>query len=220
MARDFSEVVRLYVEEQRSYAEIAREYGVTKQTIARWLRAAGISARPLSEATKLGMRNYIPTVEARRKMAENAARMRQRITPATHEKQRQTMKGRPPPNKGKPWSKAQHAKIGQLWTPERRELASERSRGEKSPAWRGGQTPEETLRMQRWEWRRRRAECYERDNWTCRDCGVKCHHGVRIAAHHVIPRRHGGSDDLDNLLTLCGSCHSRRESLYRSAFIA
>ena len=44
---------------------------------------------------------------------------------------------------------------------------------------------------------------WERDSFTCQVCGKKPAYQV----HHIIPRRKGGSDDPDNLITLCGLCH-------------
>lgn len=43
----------------------------------------------------------------------------------------------------------------------------------------------------------------ERDNYECRVCGKKMSGQV----HHIISRRLGGSDDVSNLITLCGRCH-------------
>ncbi len=39
---------------------------------------------------------------------------------------------------------------------------------------------------------------------TCQYCG-KCE--VRLEAHHIVFREHGGKDTLENLLTLCDQCH-------------
>lgn len=206
----------LYVEQRLTYQEIARRLEVKQHQVLWSLGAAGIPLRDKSAASK-----GRPKSEAHRaKLRANLEKARAAQTDKSRQKAAEKMKGRPPPNKGKPWSEETRAKHSYRQAEEYRRAASERQRGEKAPNWKGGQTNEETRRMQGFEWRLRRAECYERDNWTCRDCGVKCANGVRIAAHHIIPRRHGGSDDLDNLLTLCGSCHSRRESLYRAAFIA
>jgi len=36
--------------------------------------------------------------------------------------------------------------------------------------------------------------------------------------HHVLPRRFGGSDREENLVTLCGSCHRAVESIYDKRF--
>ena len=49
---------------------------------------------------------------------------------------------------------------------------------------------------------------YERDNWTCQICGVKCgtkRNGERIQCHHIDCDRL--NNDSSNLVTLCASCH-------------
>lgn len=56
-----------------------------------------------------------------------------------------------------------------------------------------------------------RIAAYERDNYTCQDCG---HVGVpgqkreNIQAHHIKPQRAGGAHTLNNLKTLCVPCHA------------
>lgn len=52
-------------------------------------------------------------------------------------------------------------------------------------------------------WREIRHEVLRRDNHCCQVCG-KEHSGQ---VHHVIPRSQGGTNDFDNLITLCGKCH-------------
>ena len=49
-----------------------------------------------------------------------------------------------------------------------------------------------------------RAHALDRDNYTCQCCGKK---HVRLEVHHIIFRSLGGSDELDNLITLCEKCH-------------
>jgi RRXRR protein/HNH endonuclease len=51
-----------------------------------------------------------------------------------------------------------------------------------------------------------RIACLMRDGYTCQHCGK---HGVRVQAHHIVHREHGGKDTLTNLLTLCEGCHKR-----------
>ena len=48
-----------------------------------------------------------------------------------------------------------------------------------------------------------------RDNHTCQCCGKK---NVRFEVHHIIFRSQGGTDDENNLITLCEDCHSKVHS--------
>src|SRR6266571_1766413 len=51
-----------------------------------------------------------------------------------------------------------------------------------------------------------RIACLTRDGYTCQQCSKR---NVRLEAHHLVFREHGGKDTLANLLTLCESCHRR-----------
>ncbi len=56
-------------------------------------------------------------------------------------------------------------------------------------------------------WKELRKIVYKRDNYRCQECGVHCHNGKRINAHHIdydITK-----NDLFNLITLCASCHAK-----------
>lgn len=57
-------------------------------------------------------------------------------------------------------------------------------------------------------WRRLRLEVLARDQQQC----VVCAEDYRLTAHHIIPREQGGPDSLENLVTLCGRCHSKLEA--------
>lgn len=51
---------------------------------------------------------------------------------------------------------------------------------------------------------------FERDNYTCQKCGLVGESGNRrgcVQVHHIKPRRDGGTNDIDNLVTLCYDCH-------------
>ena len=52
-------------------------------------------------------------------------------------------------------------------------------------------------------WREIRQEVLTRDNQQCLVCG-KEHSGQ---VHHIIPRSQGGTNELSNLIVLCGRCH-------------
>lgn len=60
-----------------------------------------------------------------------------------------------------------------------------------------------------WKWRRR--EAIIRDDYTCQECGVQGgpKGDADLEVHHITPVTEGGSDDLENLDTLCQSCHQR-----------
>jgi 5-methylcytosine-specific restriction endonuclease McrA len=61
-------------------------------------------------------------------------------------------------------------------------------------------------------WLRIKLIVFERDNFRCKSCYKKLPK-FRLTAHHIIPRSEGGNDDLDNLITLCHSCHDLIESI-------
>ena len=47
-----------------------------------------------------------------------------------------------------------------------------------------------------------------RDNWTCCSCGRSAKlHGVTLHVDHITPRSRGGTDQIDNLQTLCAKCN-------------
>jgi hypothetical protein len=63
-------------------------------------------------------------------------------------------------------------------------------------------------------------ECFEnvkrqvwaRDAYRCQECGipVAVRGGAKPQTHHKVPRSAGGTDDPDNLITLCQPCHSTK----------
>lgn len=93
-------------------------------------------------------------------------------------------KGRVSPNKGKKYP----------------ELS-----GENSPRWNGGTTKRAQKRVSKPEWKELRKIIYERDNWTCQRCKKKVHKGIQC--HHKNPWETSHNNDVDNLVTLCTSCH-------------
>lgn len=64
------------------------------------------------------------------------------------------------------------------------------------------------------EWKKLKLACRKQYDYTCQMCGIK-HKSVHV--HHIIPRRIGGPDELNNLITLCESCHVKTEWLLRKA---
>jgi len=63
-----------------------------------------------------------------------------------------------------------------------------------------------------------RRAVYERDSFTCRECGFHGEPGRgegSIQAFHLKPVREGGEHTLDNLVTLCYVCRGRHEKRRR-----
>ncbi len=56
------------------------------------------------------------------------------------------------------------------------------------------------------EWKERRQEILKRDDFECQVCGDDSD-GLHV--HHITPVSEGGSDDHENLKTLCPSCHMK-----------
>lgn len=68
-----------------------------------------------------------------------------------------------------------------------------------------------------------RFRCLYRDNYTCQICGVKVGHMENTAVedahtHHKKPRSLGGDDVVENLVTLCRSCHEEHHAKGRGMF--
>lgn len=87
-----------------------------------------------------------------------------------------------------------------------------RQHPEAHPWFRGGREPYDGP-----DWNEQARRARERDGHRCRDCG---RHQLRplLDVHHLAPRRafdgdHVAANHLDNLITLCKSCHTRRENV-------
>ena len=55
------------------------------------------------------------------------------------------------------------------------------------------------------EGKNRRMKVLWRDEFTCQICKSK----ENLQVHHIIPRSKGGSDTLNNLITVCSACHNK-----------
>jgi RNA-directed DNA polymerase len=64
--------------------------------------------------------------------------------------------------------------------------------------WEGQTTPDKA------DWAELRLAVLARDNYQCTQCGSSDH----LHVHHCRARRHGGTNQIDNLQTLCEHCHA------------
>lgn len=68
---------------------------------------------------------------------------------------------------------------------------------------------------------RERHAVHTRDGWCCQMPGCGCAEKWRLEAHHIVPIADGGTNALENGITLCRPCHQRirgREAQYARLF--
>lgn len=56
-------------------------------------------------------------------------------------------------------------------------------------------------------WRRLKAKIHLRDKYTCQCCGLVT---MELECDHIVNTAQGGTDDLDNLQSLCKPCHDKK----------
>jgi 5-methylcytosine-specific restriction endonuclease McrA len=61
-----------------------------------------------------------------------------------------------------------------------------------------------------------RIACLMRDGYHCQQCGKQ---KVRLEAHHIVYREHGGKDTLSNLLTLCSATFRKARDLPKTHIV-
>lgn len=71
------------------------------------------------------------------------------------------------------------------------------------------ETPDRTVTRDGTEWERAKARALKRDQYRCQHCTATPSKtpGVDLQVHHIRPVENGGTNDLDNLVVLCNSCH-------------
>lgn len=61
------------------------------------------------------------------------------------------------------------------------------------------------------EWERVKERAKKRDQYRCQHCGVHeaYYRKVDLHVHHILPVKDGGGNGLENLITLCKTCHDQ-----------
>lgn len=86
--------------------------------------------------------------------------------------------------------------------------------GDKHWNWKGGITPKTNQRVNSRKWRTLREWIFNRDKEICQICKRKCNRinydSGKIQCDHIEPKEVGGSDNPNNLQTLCLKCHMEK----------
>lgn len=65
------------------------------------------------------------------------------------------------------------------------------------------------------KWAELREECFDRDGYMCRDCGVQRRDAGGLQAHHTSYDRIDTEFEIDDLITLCRYCHAQEHARLR-----
>jgi hypothetical protein len=81
-------------------------------------------------------------------------------------------------------------------------------RGNKSWAWKGGNTSQDKIIRASYRYKEWRKKVFTRDNWTCQKCGKK---GGTLNPHHIKPFAEYPKLRfvVNNGITLCKKCHKK-----------
>lgn len=105
--------------------------------------------------------------------------------------------------------------LGKQFSPEIRKKMSVAQSGEKHWNWRGGISPENHLLRKGLKYKIWREKVFERDNFTCYECGARNGKGknIYLEADHILPFAHSGYKsyrfEVWNGRTLCRECHRK-----------
>ena len=89
--------------------------------------------------------------------------------------------------------------------------------GDSNPSWLDGRSYDKRCHRGL-DWDTQKKKAYERDKYTCQNCGVKCvgRNGMNksnshrlIQCHHIVFWSEAQDNSLENLITLCVSCHKQ-----------
>lgn len=101
----------------------------------------------------------------------------------------------------------------------RGEWDAENRTGQDHWNWRGGKSMYDAVKksLPGPSWVTTRKRVRQRDQYTCQMCGAGgWFSNVKLDTHHIVPLLCGGSNDQENLILLCTSCHTTAERYTRS----
>jgi 5-methylcytosine-specific restriction endonuclease McrA len=102
-------------------------------------------------------------------------------------------------------------------------IIENKNRGSEHWNWNGGITPENAAIRNSLESKQWRIAVFERDNYTCQDCGARSKKGlkkpVKLVAHHIKSFFEFSElrFDINNGITLCDDCHKKTDNFGEKA---
>lgn len=190
---DNEEIVRLYVEEKMSAADIGKLMGCTHRPIAARLVEMGVVMRHHNDTKRGAKSKNRIEIDPDAVVEMYSIQYVSAQAVADHFGVSRGVIGRI---------------LKETGTPIKRMGDSRDWNGDKHPMWREDLTEEE--RQQRRDMHQQklwRLQVYARDNYTCQKCGDST--GGNLNAHHIVPHSADKTVawDLDNGITMCKPCH-------------
>jgi transposase-like protein len=204
-----------YSIKKQSISSIAKEVGVDKSTVAYWIKSHGIIQRISSkrtsnghfqkdthwrEETKLWNKEWLfkQYIIKQRSMQDIATEMSVSEPAVRHWIQEHNIESRD----------ISEARKIKYWGASGEDNPMWNKRGELSPNWKGGFTPDRQKLYASVEWKTALQEVWERDAGTCQHCKVVKRKEIAFDIHHIIPYATGVRvADPTNLVLLCKDCH-------------
>lgn len=97
----------------------------------------------------------------------------------------------------------------------REEWIKKQPRGSEHHWWSGGSKTEMSARLNDKKWQKIRVQVWKRDGFKCQHCCKQLARGLKPITHHIVPWRETQDDSMDNLVTLCNSCHLKEHHRLR-----
>lgn len=132
------------------------------------------------------------------------------------EKISDTLKGRTPKNIKIFQEAAKTSNLGKKHSEKSKLKMSLAKREEKSYLWKGGISKYYQIGYNSWEYKQWRIKVFERDDYTCQDCGVAGNKSY-LTSHHIKSFTYHTKlrFELSNGKTLCENCHEKTDN-YKS----
>lgn len=217
-----------YIINLKSIDIIACECGCSKSTVWEWLKIFNIPIRSQSETLKLGGRisgkNH--PMYGKHHRPESIEKMRKNVpdysgdkNPFFNKQHTEATKVNISEHQKSIWQTTEYRnkRLDWLLTDEAKQIAKDNlpkpKKGDKNTNWKGGRS---LVHRNNKGWLKIRNLVFEKYGKKCLACGIsnlehKEKFGVDLCVHHTIPFYIINNNDLNNLIILCSSCHSKSQ---------